>query len=263
MRLTTLRVRGFKRFKDLEVDCDHDRLLVVGPNEAGKSTLIECLLAGLFGLAPSKRGSGHHAALRDAAPWSGQSCGLSLGFRLDSGRAVETDWDFSGERTQVIDHTAGQDITNEFQGGTHGWLDVGQALLGVSATVFRQFTCVGEGELAVISDDAEIRESLLRLSDSGVDVLVEQAIVRLEEGVRQSTIPKVNSATRRNDLERKLKAAEEELGRVAAARVELESEVQDIGATEAELDRLPRRPRRNASGGRAPPDRAAPTLQRD
>ncbi len=238
MRLATLRVRGFRRFHDLEVDCDHDRVLVIGPNEAGKTTLMECLLAGLFGLAPGKRGSGHHLALRDAAPWSGEACGLSLGFRLDAGRLVETDWDLSGEHTLVIDHSGGDDISAEFQSGTHGWLDVGQALLGISATVFRQFTCVGEGELAVISDDAEIRESLLRLSDSGVDVRVEQAIARLDEGVRQASIPKVNSATRRNQLEHQLVAAEDELARVSVARAELESDVDAIAQTEVELDQL-------------------------
>ncbi|HEV3232674.1 MAG TPA: hypothetical protein VG245_10525, partial [Candidatus Dormibacteraeota bacterium] len=198
---------------------------------------MECLLAGLFGLAPSKRGGGHQGALRDASPWNGEPCGLSLAYRLDGGRIVEVDWDFSGERTQVIDHTGGDDISAEFTGGTHGWLDVGQAMLGVSSTVFRQFTCVGEGELAVISDDAEIRESLLRLSDSGVDVLVEQAITRLEDAARQSTIPKANSATRRNALERDLVAAQRELDRVTAARTELDAEVHAIAQTESAIGR--------------------------
>jgi uncharacterized protein YhaN len=238
VRLVTLRIRGFRRFRDTEVDCDHRRLLVVGPNEAGKSTLMECLLTGLFGLAPAKRGAGHHAALREATPWTGEGVGLSLAYRLDGGRSVEVDWDLSGERTQVIDHTGGDDITAEFAGGTHGWVDVGQAMLGVSATVFRQFTCVGEGELAIISDDAEIRESLLRLSDSGVDVLVEQAIARLDEAARQATIPKVNSATRRNQLEREMLAAQQELDRVLAARAGLDSEVHGIAETEAAIERL-------------------------
>jgi DNA repair exonuclease SbcCD ATPase subunit len=238
MRIASLRVRGFKRLSDLQIDCDQDRILVVGPNEAGKSTLLECVLAGLYGLAPGKRGSGHQAALRDVTPWGGEQCGLSLSVRLDDGRVVETDWDFSGERTQVIDHTAGKDISASFASGTHGWLDVGHSLLSLPGAVFQQFTCVGEGELAVIGDDVEIRESLLRLSDSGVDVLVEQAIARLEEAARQATIPKVNAATRRNELLRKLAAAQRDLAAAEGARLALEAEIEGIGRTEAELDEL-------------------------
>ena len=238
MRLVKLRLRGYRRLRDLELDLDHPRLLVVGPNEAGKSTLLESLITGLYGLAPAKRGSGHVTALKDVLPWSGEAAGLSLEYRLDNGRVLENDWDLSAETTRVIDHQAGEDITATFEGGTHGWIDVGSQVLGLPGTVFQQFTCVGEGELASLRDDGEIRGSLLRLSDSGADVLVEQAIRRLEEAVRQSTIPKVNAATRRNELARQLTDAETQLEEARRARDQLENEVGTIGATEGELDQL-------------------------
>jgi uncharacterized protein YhaN len=238
VRLVRLRLRGYRRLRDLELDLDHPRLLIVGPNEAGKSTLMESLMTGLYGLAPGKRGSGHTAALKDVAPWSGQAAGLSLEYRLDGGRVVEADWDLTGETTRVIDHQAGEDITATFEGGTHGWVDVGYQLLGLPGTVFQQFTCVGEGELAALRDDSEIRSSLLRLSDSGADVLVEQAIHRLEEAVRQSTIPKVNAATRRNGLARDLAETEGKLNDARRARDELENEIGTIESTERELEQL-------------------------
>jgi len=235
VKLLQLRVRGFRRLKDLVVDLDHDRLLVVGPNEAGKSTLMEALLSGLYGLAPTRRGSGHSAALRAVQPWTGEAAALALRLRLDDGREVEVDWDFSAERTRVIDHARGEDITADFAPGTHGWIDVGEKLLALPAGVFRQVTCVGEGQLASLNDEAEIRQAVLRLTDSGVDVLVEQALARLDDAARQATAPRSNSATRRNELGRDLVAAEAELKSASAAREELEQEVGGIRDTETSL----------------------------
>ena len=235
MRLIKLRVRGFKGLRDVDVDLDHNHLLVIGPNEAGKSSLLEALVTGLYGLAPAKRGSGHAGALKKVLPWTGEPAGLNLTYSLADGREIEVDWDLSGERTRVINRTSGQDISASFATGTHGWLDVGDALLKLPGSVFTQVACVGEGELARITDDAEVRQSLLRVTDAGVDVLVEQAIARLQEGSRQATVPKVNAATRRNEVGRDLSSVESHLARVLAAREALETEVESIARTEVLL----------------------------
>ena len=236
MRLVNLRVRGFKRLRGLELDLEHDRLLVVGPNESGKSTLLEALMTGLYGLAPARRGSGHASARKPVLPWTGEPAGLCLTYDLDDGRRIEVDSDLSGERTQVIDHSSGEDISATFATGTHGWLDVGDSLLHLPGTVFRQVTCVGEGELALITDGVQVRQSLLRVTDSGVDILVEQAIRGLEEAGRQSTIPKANAATRRNELARQLAREEARLADARRSREALEEEVEAIGRTERALE---------------------------
>ena len=236
MRFLRLRIRGFKRLEDVDLDLDHDRILVAGANEAGKSSLVDALLTGLYGLAPQKRGAGHTTALRQVLPWDGTPAGLSLTYRVDSGQEVECDWDLSGEQTRVIQRDTGEDISARFEAGSHGWLDCGAGLLRLPASVFSQLTTVGEGQLATLGDDAEIREGLLRLADSGVDVLVEQALARLREGTRQATIPRVTAATRRNQLARELDAVEAEVRRVAAARQALDDEVTAIAATRQQLD---------------------------
>src|SRR5437588_5156375 len=138
MRLLKLRVRGFRRLRDATFDLDHERLLVVGGNEAGKTTLVEAIQVGIYGLAPARRGSGHGLALRLVAPWDGIPAGLALTYRLDSGRTVEADWDLSGERVQVIDLDTGEDVSQTFSGGTHGWLDCGAELIGIPGAVFNQ-----------------------------------------------------------------------------------------------------------------------------
>jgi len=240
VKLLELRVRGFRRLRDVTIDLSFDRVLVVGPNEAGKSTLMEALVSGLYGLAPGRRGSGHASALRSVQPWTGESAALAVKLQLDDGRLVEVDWDFSAERTRVFDHQRGEDISADFAPGTHGWVDVGEKLLGLPASVFRQVTSVGEGQLARLTEEAEVRQALLRLTDSGVDVMVEQALARLDDAARQATAPRSNSATRRNELGKELAAAEADMNAASAAREELEQEVGGIRETEESLTNVRR-----------------------
>src|SRR5258708_7311143 len=220
MRLLKLRGRGVKGFRNVSFDLDHDRV-VRG--------------AGLYGLAPSRRGAGHAAALKQVLPWTGEPGGLGLTGGLDEGTELELDWDLSGERTGVFNHSLGQDTSASFATGTHGWLDIGDSLLHLPGSVFGQVACVGEGELAQISDDAEVRRSLLRVTDAGVDVLVEQAIQRLNEAARHGTVPKANAATRRNQLGRGLAAVEAELAAATEAREALTVEVESIEQTDIAL----------------------------
>ena len=43
MRLVKIRIAGFRRFKDATLNLDADLIAIVGPNEAGKSSLLQAL----------------------------------------------------------------------------------------------------------------------------------------------------------------------------------------------------------------------------
>ena len=45
MRLVWLNLRHFRRFQDARVNLDAPVIALVGPNEAGKSTLLEAIVA--------------------------------------------------------------------------------------------------------------------------------------------------------------------------------------------------------------------------
>ena len=55
MRLTRIEIEGFGALRAVDLHFGPAMNLVVGPNEAGKSTLQEAILAGLYGLQSADR----------------------------------------------------------------------------------------------------------------------------------------------------------------------------------------------------------------
>src|SRR5207237_5600534 len=85
MRLTRIEIEGFGSLQDMELRFGPAMNLVVGPNEAGKSTLQEAIVTGLYGL---RSGDGAHSALERAdrwRPWQGGHFGLALEVVLEDG----------------------------------------------------------------------------------------------------------------------------------------------------------------------------------
>src|SRR2546430_11884251 len=107
--------------------------LVVGPNEAGKSTLREAIVTGLFGL---RSGNGARAATIERAdrwrPWQGGNFGLALEFALDDGTQLRVERDLDAETTRVTDVGTGADLTDRFERDASGAIQLGRQLLGVS-----------------------------------------------------------------------------------------------------------------------------------
>src|SRR5437660_4038242 len=86
MRLTRIEIEGFGSLQGLDLRFGPAMNLVVGPNEAGKSTLQEAIVTGLYGLQGNDRGrtAGPEAADR-WRPWQGGGFAPSLESELDDG----------------------------------------------------------------------------------------------------------------------------------------------------------------------------------
>ncbi len=80
MTITQIRLRRFKRFAEWQADLDPGLTVIRGPNEAGKTTLMEAVLEGLFG--NPARGAGV-ARLRS---WGESRLGeITIGMRTGEG----------------------------------------------------------------------------------------------------------------------------------------------------------------------------------
>jgi len=92
VRLTRIEIEGFGTLSGMELRFGPTMNLVVGPNEAGKSTLQEAIVTGLYGLQSGDRG---HSTLVERAdrwrPWQGGNFGLALEVVLEDGTQLRVE----------------------------------------------------------------------------------------------------------------------------------------------------------------------------
>ena len=145
MRLIALRVDGFGRLAERRFEFAPGLNVVVGPNEAGKSTLAAAIIASLYG---GRRGD------KDRwRPWTGGPYAASLRYETSDGASWEVhrafDLDAKGVRVYDAD---GADAAARIGAGKT--LNPGEAHLRISQDVFLQTACARQRAVGLESGSA-------------------------------------------------------------------------------------------------------------
>ncbi|MFO7322387.1 MAG: SMC family ATPase [Chloroflexota bacterium] len=191
MRLIQTNLYGFRQLVNRTFDFAPGLNLIFGPNEAGKSSLMEALTILLYGFFGEGRiSAADRALLEQLMPWSSQEAlGGSLRYQLDTGDAYQVERLFAPyQSVKVIRLSDGRDITKQFRSESEGRLYVAEDHLGIRKDVFENLCRVRQSELALLEQSAKpISETIMRLSASmGVEGLtVPKALESLESTYRE------------------------------------------------------------------------------
>ena len=189
MRFVDLHLEGFGKLVDWTFRFAPGLNLVYGPNEAGKSTFWNSLVAMLYGFY----GDGSvTTAKREAAnsftPWQPDAkFGGSLVYQLDSGAKFRVTRVFSSRpTTRLTALPSERDVSTDYNSASHGRLFFADAQLGMSRDVFENTCAVRQAELFSLGESATaITDTLSRLAASGSrDTTISHAVSLLQQAVR-------------------------------------------------------------------------------
>ena len=240
MRLTRIEIEGFGALQGMDLRFGPSMNLVVGPNEAGKSTLQEAIVTGLYGLETGDRRSAIVERTDRWRPWEGGGFGLALEFELDDGSRLRVERDLDGDSVRVIDLANGAALNDRFERDPWGGLQVGRQLLGISRDIYTNTACISRSEVLRLEDAGSIKEAIVALADSAHPDRTAQAVLDRLRNERAQRIGKPRGRTgplhdlesRLADLERQLTAAQQ----ARSAVDELAQKRETVSAlTEAEL----------------------------
>lgn len=203
--------------------------LIIGPNESGKSTLLDFIRGALFGFPDRRSRSPLHLPLR----------GGRHGGRL----MLETD-----EGPVVIDREAGRWHAAELtlpDGGRGGEAELGELLGGIDLTVFRSVFGFGLAELSdfALLDGRGIDRRLSSAGITGAGRSAREAIEALDEEAAKLLRPRGRSAvgaavSELSRIEKRITAARGDLERHPELVAEEEDRQRDLESLSAEADRL-------------------------
>lgn len=157
--------------------------VVIGPNEAGKSSLHEALVRSFHGFSKQERrrarGLSHCERL---APWDGGAYGLNARVR-DGDRFFDVEWDFASHQVQVTDERGRDHSDSVLRSG--GEIALGAFLLGVDLDDFRQVCCIDQDALLGVRHSPSLGVALQEaVANVSGDVPVESAVARLNDFLR-------------------------------------------------------------------------------
>lgn len=179
MRLVSLRVDGFGRLADRDFAFGPGLNVVVGRNEAGKSTLAAALVASLYGLRRGEKDRWR--------PWAGGAPYASaLTYETADGATWEVHRAFEHDSKGVrVYDAAGADAAARIGRGTS--LSPGEAHLRISLDVFLQTACVRQRAVALDGGAAsDVAGALAQALGGGPkEDAALGAIARLDDAVRK------------------------------------------------------------------------------
>ncbi|MDD3717803.1 MAG: AAA family ATPase [Actinomycetota bacterium] len=140
MKITAITLRRFRRFRQVNISLDEGINVVKGPNESGKSTLVQALLAAFFWKVDATR-----KEVRDSLTW-GEQGGFVIEMEGEaSGLPFQLVKDFSTKRASLVwgDREMGDQAA--IDESVREWLGLGSEL------AFRSTAGIRQDEVAAIS----------------------------------------------------------------------------------------------------------------
>jgi len=112
LKINHLKINGFGKFINKEIDFSNNLNIVYGLNESGKSTIQKCILGIIFGLSKSKTGK-EESEYDKLYPWSGLDYSGKLKYTLDNNEKYEIFRDFNRKNPVIYDENK-NDISDYF-----------------------------------------------------------------------------------------------------------------------------------------------------
>jgi len=238
MRIERVEIRAFGRLNDFDTGPEAlpGLVVVLGPNEAGKSTLFRFLNTALFGFHPASRD------LNQDVPWGSDEAGGSVRIRLDDGTCLAVDRRLMSQPsgTMVMDGR-----TDDLRNRSLPWAD------HVPFRVFEQVFAVTLAELAGLDGEtwAGIQDRILGAMGATDLLPARQVVSKLEEEAGALWRPNRRGNQRIRQVQSEARALRGQRSEAVERDRELRSVVEARRGPRPAGRTPPEAPRRTCGGG--------------
>ncbi len=112
MKINNLKVNGFGRIENKDINLIDGINIIYGENESGKSTLLKFITSMLYGLTKNKNG-GSIPELEKFKPWKAEDFSGKISYSLDNNESYEVFRDFNKKNPRVFNKIL-EDISDKF-----------------------------------------------------------------------------------------------------------------------------------------------------
>jgi len=112
LKINKLKVNAYGKLKEKEIDLENNINIILGKNEAGKSTLLNFIANCFYGISKNKNGK-EISDFEKYTPWVGEDFSGKLEYELDNKNRFEIFRDFKKKNPKIFNEKM-EDISKEF-----------------------------------------------------------------------------------------------------------------------------------------------------
>ncbi len=112
MKINSLKVNGFGKLKDKQVDFTDGINIIFGENESGKSSMLKFISGMLYGTSKNKNGK-EISDFEKYKPWDADNFSGKINYTLDDGKTFEVYREFK-KKNPIIYNSNKEDISSTF-----------------------------------------------------------------------------------------------------------------------------------------------------
>ena len=112
LKINQLKINGYGKLKEKEIDLKEHINIIYGKNESGKSTLLNFIVNSFYGISKNKNGK-EISDFEKYTPWSGEEFSGKIEYELDSKEKFEIFRDFKKKNPKIYNEKM-EEISKEF-----------------------------------------------------------------------------------------------------------------------------------------------------
>lgn len=170
MKIDNVKINGFGKIKNKEIDFTDGINLVYGENESGKSTILKFMEAMLYGISKNKNGK-NISDYDKFKPWEDLEFSGKMKYTLESGDKYEVFREFK-KKNPTIYNGFGEDISKEFKQDKTKGIHFFEEQVGIDETSFCSTAMIEQQEVKLGKTDTNnIVQKISNLVSTGDDTI--------------------------------------------------------------------------------------------
>lgn len=169
MRIDKIKINGFGKIKNKEIELKDGINIIYGENEAGKSSLMKCIQAFFYGLSKNKNGK----AISDFdqyKPWEDSEFSGKIKYTLDNGEEYEIFREF--KKKNPIIYQNNEDISSQFKMDKTKSIHFLEEQTGIDENLFCNTAIISQQEVKLEKADTNaIVQKISNLVSTGDDTI--------------------------------------------------------------------------------------------
>lgn len=168
MKINNLKINGFGKIENKEINLENKINIIYGKNESGKSTIFNFIVSMLYGCSKLKKGK-NISNFEKYKPWNTEEFSGKIKYELDNNKKYEIIRKFKS-KNPIIYNENSEDISKQFNNDKTKGINYFYEQTGIDEDLFISTTAVAQEEIKLEKNNENlIIQKITNIASTGED----------------------------------------------------------------------------------------------